>query len=117
MKRHSMTTSSTFKALANSAKRAFLGRFQPRKRLLWKGINILLNLKIGCSNSSRKAKAIKISAEPKTKSVATMTVYGEQVDRITKPGGFRTEGTGKSEYKEKNKLKISRLLNLFKLSL
>src|SRR5437667_8070072 len=45
MKRRSMTTSSTFKALANFAKRAFLGRFQPRKRLLWKRINILSNLK------------------------------------------------------------------------
>jgi DNA gyrase/topoisomerase IV subunit A len=117
MKWHSMTTSSTFKALANFAKRAFLGHFQLRKRQLWKRINILSNLKIGCSNSSQKAQVIETSAEPKTRSVATMTVYEEQADRIIKTGGFRTEGTGKSEHKEKNRLKISRLLNLFKLSL
>ena len=116
MKRHSMTMSSTFKALANFVKRAFLRHFQLRKRLLWKKINILLNLKIECSNSSQKAQVIKISTERKTKSVATMTAYGEQPDRIIKPGGFRIEGTGKSGLKGKRKPKISRLLNSFKLS-
>lgn len=60
---------------------------------------------------------IKTSVELKTTFVATMIVYEEQVDRIIKTSEFRTEETGKSEHKEKNRLKISCLLNLFKLSL
>src|SRR5205809_3958828 len=112
-----MTTSSTFKALANFAKRAFPVSFRRRKRLPWKTMNSLLNLGVEYNNSRLKELVLRISYWQRSKLVPTIRAYIERIYGSTKLGGFRIEGTGKSKREEKSKPRIPRLLNSFKLSL
>src|SRR5947208_17193529 len=112
-----MTTSSTFKALANFVKRAFPVSFRRRKRLPWKTMNSLLNLGVGYNNSRLKALVLRISDWQRSKLVPTIIAYIERIYKSNKLGGFRSEGTGKSKGEEKSEPMIPRLLNHFNLAL